>query len=149
MIIGVLPDDIINLIFDYIRQVLDFRCIQCCCRYFNQNSLKKYIDDNITRIKNTIKNIYPELIIRYVGGYNDILHYYLFDKCFYNIKNIENLTLKSLHNYSYITSFVNNNYNILLGRYSDNQGFISFSVKSLILQSSADKQRTYNENIIS
>ena len=144
MTINKLSDDNLNIIFDYINQVLDMRCLQCSCKYFNSNYPKKYIEMNIIEHKKKITNIFPELIIKYLGGYNDILHYYLLDKCLNNIEDIENLTLTSLHKSGHIT-IQTKKYDIILGMYSRNLGFISFSDQCM--KSNTDFEGNTENNI--
>ena len=125
MLLGILPIDSINVIFTFLHQILDIRSLQCTCNYFNENEIKKKINDIINKKKIYIKTLLPDLLIRILGGYNDVLHFETINEL-HSISDVDQLTIHSLYTRKYINRFKNV---LILGTFSNDKGFISFSIK--------------------
>ena len=123
MLLHNLPDDSFDIIFSSLQQILDLRSLQCTCRYFHKNELKNKINCIVENKKKIIKNTFPDLMIRILGGYNDVLHYNITNNLT-NIDKIDQLTIRSLYKTNFITVIENQ---LLLGKYSRGRGFVSFS----------------------
>jgi len=139
MLFGEIPDDCLRIIFHYIDELIEFRILESSCSFFHKGFTKDFINEYIQKKKIFIKTHFPDLIIRMVGGYNQILHYPIvhFSRPPYEHPIYLCTGPKQGARQPNIT-FEHMKYSIMIGRYlSGNnryQSFISFVIKSTLTQ---------------
>ena len=123
MIFHILPSDNLNIIFDYIYQIIDIRCLVSTCTFFNHDKINP-LPSFIAKKKKKIIQSFPILIIHLLGGYNDILHIQtLSNQHFQHIHDIHNLSL------NYITSYLSKfDSCILLTNYASWNGLVLIKI---------------------